>query len=93
MIVKIRLVSPAGCEQADKEITAMKLEGIGRTRITQVEWEDSPLPGMAEITAQVEAGMERAGAVRLAFAQEVAEGIVKAAEVLDDGYGKQSSLF
>lgn len=93
MIVKIRLASPAGCEQADKEITAMKLEGIGRTRITQVAWEDSPVPGLEEITARVEAGMERAGAVRLAFAQEVGMGIVLTVETLDDGYGKQSSLF
>lgn len=93
MIVEIRLVSPAGCEQADKEITAMKLESIGRTRITQVEWEDCPAPGMAEITAQVEAGLYRAGDVRRAFAPEVGMGIVLAVETLDDGYGKQSSLF
>lgn len=93
MRVMVTVCVGANEAQAIKEIIAMRLEEIGRTRIVSVS---QPLVGkrsLLKITASVDALDELAGVVKEIFREDTERGFVAEIETEADGYGVQESIF
>ena len=79
--------------QAIKELFAMRLEAIGRTRIVGVDAIRGGQTGRLRITASMAVPDAMAGVIREMFRVDIERGRIEKIETEDDGYGRQQSMF
>ena len=78
--------------QAIKELFAMRLEAIGKTRIVDVAAIRAGQPGRLRITASMAVPAALAGIIREMFRVDFERGMIEGIETEDDGYGRQLSM-